>query len=336
MNIIVSVKMTNLIEKANSFLEEVYFKIALFDSIGDRVVWTQGSPHIKNEEINPKNESNFKNCEKTCRYISTNKVSLDWLSSQVTKSANSFSLGYLSLVFEFKSNQITGSQLEWISLYYIYIDLLAIVILFVIIFYLNIKLMGRVYYVIFSQINLFTHKLRRYSKNMLKPAELSPISIDDLLFVEANEISDFFIVFFELFHQNRENNSFDMTDSIEKITSQLKKTRKFRKKFNETIADGFIKIYDKAQTVVLPSTSRNEPLEIESAELPIPPHKKSFIIVGREDLNTIKGSRFKQVEMQIHHNKSRDSSDDSSEKPKRRSSKKKSKLKNSNVELDGL
>ena len=73
-------------------------------------------------------------------------------------------------------------------------------------------MIDQVYYTMFSQINLFTHKLQRYSSDMLKPSALTKISIDDLLFVESNEISDFFIDFFELFDKNRDNNSFDMTD----------------------------------------------------------------------------------------------------------------------------
>lgn len=125
-----------------------------------------------------------------------------------------------------------------------YLDFLAFIIVAVIVWGINLKLVSKAYYMIFSQVNLFNHKLEQYTESMLKPSELPKFSIDDLLFPEASEISDFFIEFFEMFNKNSidKNNSFDMTDSVEKITSQLKKTRVFRKKFDETVADSIYKL----------------------------------------------------------------------------------------------
>ena len=102
---------------------------------------------------------------------------------------------------------------------------------------------------------------------MLKPSALTKISIDDLLFVESNEISDFFIDFFELFERNRENNSFDMTDQIELITSQLKKTNQYRKKFDESVVDIVAKLFSRNKTVIV--------------------SKKSLILINEDELGSM-------------------------------------------------
>lgn len=141
---------------------------------------------------------------------------------------------------------------SFVLTYLNYLDMFAMLVVAVTVMIINTRLTSRAYYVIFSQINLFTHKLDQYTGSMLKPSELPNFSIDDLLFPEASEISDFFIEFFEIFQQNsaEKNNSFDMTDSVEKITSQLKKTRMFRKKFDENVGEILMRMTHRTKTFV--------------------------------------------------------------------------------------
>ena len=146
---------------------------------------------------------------------------------------------YTAMTMNQNEKESSNNIYVFVVTYSAYLDLLLLIIVFSLVSFINTSLTSRAYYLIFSQINLFTHKLQDYTDHMLKPAELSPFSIDDLLFPERSEISDFFLEFFEIFHQNsmKSANAFDMTDSVERITSQLKKTRKFRKRFDETVGD---------------------------------------------------------------------------------------------------
>ena len=109
----------------------------------------------------------------------------------------------------------------------------------------------RIYYIIFAQINLFTLKLRWFSSKMFKREDIREITIDDLLFESSSELSDLFLAFFEEYAKNRENNSYDMTDSIESITSQLKKPLVFRKRFNENFVDSIEKAFKMHKTSIM-------------------------------------------------------------------------------------
>src|SRR3990167_3424334 len=187
-------------------------------------VWSSGGDNDRSKEY--QNSTNFKDCQGFC-YLST-LSELPKLGSQVYS---------LFLLLTFENDQISSSagQYTFLLTYITWIDLISIFLVFCLICYLNLRLMSNIYYTIFSQMNLFTHTLERYSNTMLSPQDQHPISIDDLLFKEANELSDFFLEYFEVFRRNKDNNSFDMTDSIEKITSQLKKTMVYRRKFDEKI-----------------------------------------------------------------------------------------------------
>ncbi len=225
--------------------------------------WHSGSPEIDHSSVAFKNSSKFTDCNPVCSLDHAFPLSLEWL-------AKGLGFNVVCLLRLNGSSAFLSRELGWLERNSVYLDMVLVFLLCFMIFWINISMMSKVYYVVFSQINLFTHKLQRYSKNMLKPSELSPISIDDLLFVEANEISDFFIEFFEMFHKNRENNSFDMTDSIEKITSQLKKTRTFRRKFNENIAACFERIFNPPQVSQTPSPEK-KPAPVLTVADPLEP-----------------------------------------------------------------
>ena len=165
-------------------------------------------------------------------YLPLTEYSID-LEDNSSKSIISLSI---LLTYSSGKNSRSGLFSYFLFSYVAYVDLLLHLVVFIAACVINIRLIHKSYYMTFNQINLFSHKLQSYTKCMLKPLEITPFSIDDLLFPETSEISDFFLEFFEMFEKNsaKGNNSFDMTDSVEKITSQLKKTRVFRKRFDES------------------------------------------------------------------------------------------------------
>lgn len=201
------------------------------------------------------NRSNFDQCSETVPCYQTLLVSTmnatvkDKPSSMATVHQLTY---FVEVILRKDSPADVSNVYSFLLTYSNYLDMFAMIVVVGIVFFINTRLTSRAYYVIFSQINLFTHKLDHYTGSMLKPSELPKFSIDDLLFPEASEISDFFIEFFEQFQTNsaEKNNSFDMTDSVEKITSQLKKTIKFRKKFDENVGEILMRMTLKTKTFV--------------------------------------------------------------------------------------
>lgn len=187
-------------------------------------VWSLGKEQP--QSANYANGTNFKDCTQNC-YISK------LIPLQAIGDTN-YALFWL-ISFESEQTGSSAGQYQFLLTYITWIDLISIFLVFCLICYLNLRLMSNIYYTIFSQMNLFTHTLERYSNTMFAPQDRHTISVDNLLFREANELSDFFLEYFAMFRDNKDDNCFDMTDAIEKVTSQLKQTMVYRRKFDENV-----------------------------------------------------------------------------------------------------
>lgn len=244
---------SSVFEIIQSRVSWVEYKIALLitknkSESEQQELWSLGSSLFESDKY--ENSTNFQDCKEICylnKLYSLNLTEYNLLNPG-SQSAD-FSL-FQSVTMRSEGNNILNPSLRWVITYFKYFDVMLIILAFCILWYVNMAMMSKLYYILFSQINLFTHKLNQYSKSMLKPNELTPLTIDDLLFIESNEISDFFLEFFDMFKKNRDNNFFDMTDSIERITSQLKTKMVFRKKFDEIIDENVGKIFQKNQTLI--------------------------------------------------------------------------------------
>lgn len=106
--------------------------------------------------------------------------------------------------------------------------------------------MGRVYYVLFSQINLFSYKLRKFNDNMLvEGSRFGILKLEHLIFKENHEVRQFFKAFFHLFERNSEDNTLDMWRFMEENDelSFEEAERVYTFKFNERALDGMDKYF---------------------------------------------------------------------------------------------
>ena len=222
--------METLISTLQTHLPSIYsFQMQVLSGSLDELdklkpLWSFGKEQPKSSTY--ANDTNFKDCTQNC-FVSRLVKLPDFGDTE-------YSLFWV-ISFETEQTSSSAGQYQFLLTYITWIDLISIFLVFCLICYLNLRLMSNIYYTIFSQMNLFTHTLERYSNTMFSPQDQHAISVDNLLFREANELSDFFLEYFSVFRGNKDNNCFDMTDSIEKVTSQLKQTMVYRRKFDENV-----------------------------------------------------------------------------------------------------
>jgi len=104
----------------------------------------------------------------------------------------------------------TSDLLPAIQSYVSLLDIVLVVALFSLCSFLLIQMMRKVYYVLFTQINLFTYKLMKFNEEALgKAGKFSGFRIEELIFTRDNEIKELFELFFYKF---KENSRFHNTD----------------------------------------------------------------------------------------------------------------------------
>ena len=105
----------------------------------------------------------------------------------------------------------------------------------------------KIYYVLFSQIKLFTFKLKKFNERALqKNSKYGSLKIEELIFVENNEMKVLFEEFFKVFYENANMHNFDMENLVlNKSTMQLFEKKEYVMKFNENLMNPLLKVITK-------------------------------------------------------------------------------------------
>lgn len=142
---------------------------------------------------------------------------------------------YIILVKDLKSGETNSAILDFVS----YSDLFIIIPIFIFVSFQLVLMFRKVYYILFSQINLFAYKLKRFNQNMLKEQnnnKFKNFNIEELIFTEDNEVKLFFKKFFEKFNQNENDNFFDVKNKLINDNSEgIFGVKEYSVKFNENV-----------------------------------------------------------------------------------------------------
>lgn len=133
-------------------------------------------------------------------------------------------------------NEVDGLRiLNFVSLS----DLFIVLPIFAFISFQLILMFREIYYILFSQMNLFTYKLKRFNQNMLKEQtnnKFRSFNIEELIFTEDNEIKLFFKKFFNKFNENKKDNFFDVKNKlINDNTDGIFGNKEYKLRFNENV-----------------------------------------------------------------------------------------------------
>lgn len=186
----------NVLAKNTSFIKYDIRLVLKVKDLDTELWWNL--PENKQSPVSHDPSSNLDTCDLNipCKLVRFDLVQ-SYLNDIDGEAVESGIYLYMALEITGAESNSTNAIYVFIVTYSAYLDLLLLMVVFGSVAVLNARLSSRAYYQIFSQINLFTHKLQHYTDYMLKPQELSPFSLDDLLFPESSELSDFFIEFFE-------------------------------------------------------------------------------------------------------------------------------------------
>lgn len=167
-----------------------------------------------------------------CNLWYSDQIDLSFYNDQIGKT-KFWLLAYVKL-----SNAELNSTTKAAFTSFRYIDMLGFSCTCLLVCFAIVSQFNQIYYIIFSQLNLFTYLLNNFSNEMLKDSQ--KMSSDDfksdmMIFREDHEFKDFIEIFFEFFRKNREYNYLNLEKEFSQGARDVINEKLFIRKFNENI-----------------------------------------------------------------------------------------------------